>query len=91
LYATREESVSNWDDKDSLSLSIINDCLENNIVSHIRSCKTLHEAWEGLSNVFESQDVGIKMYLKNKLYTLKMKVSQNIFMMLDLTLSDCWR
>ena len=38
LPATGVGSISHWEERDSLSLTIINNCLENNVVSHIQSC-----------------------------------------------------
>jgi len=46
LSTTRVGSISAWEDKDALSLTIINNCLKNNIVSHIQSCKSAHLAWQ---------------------------------------------
>jgi hypothetical protein len=73
LPVTGTRSISHWEDRDSLSFTIINNYLENNIVSHIQSSKNSHEAWEGLTTVFESQDTVTKMYFQDKLHTLKMK------------------
>ena len=78
LPATGAGSISNWEERDTLSLTIINNCLENNIVSHIQSYKTSNEAWKELKSVFESQDAITKMYLKDKLHTLKMKENESV-------------
>lgn len=78
LPTTGVGSISAWEDKDALSLTIINNCLENNIVSHIQSCKTAHLAWQELERLFESQDAVTKMYLKDRLYTLKMRDNDSV-------------
>ena len=57
---------------------VINNCLENYIVSHIQSCTTSNLAWQELIKIFESQDALTKMYLKDKLHTLKMKENDNV-------------
>jgi len=71
-------SISHWEERDTLSLTIIINCLENNVISHIQSYKTSNEAWKELKNVFESQDAITKMYLKDKLHTLKMKENESV-------------
>jgi hypothetical protein len=37
-----------------------------------------HDAWTKLIQLFESQDVVTKMYLKDKLHTLKMKENESV-------------
>jgi len=57
---------------------IINNCLENNVVSHIQSYTIPNWAWQELTRIFEFQDALIKMHLKNKLHTLKMRKSDSV-------------
>ena len=78
LPLTGAGSISLWKDQDALSLTIVNNCLENSIVSHIQSCKTSHLAWSKLINIFESQDIVTKMHLKEKLLNLKMKENTSV-------------
>ena len=78
LPQTGTGSISHWEERDSLSLTIINNCLENNVVSHIQSCTNANQAWQELTRIFESQDTVTKMHLKDKLHTLKMKESDNV-------------
>ena len=71
-------SISAWEDRDTLALTIINNCLDNSVVSHIQSCKTTAFAWTKLIRLFESQDAVTKMYLKDKLHTLKMRENDSV-------------
>lgn len=73
--AISASSVSNWEDKDTLSLAIINNFVDNNISS---PTSTSHHAWTELTKLFESQNVVMKMHLKNKVHTLKMRENENI-------------
>jgi hypothetical protein len=73
--ATGASSVSNWEDKDTMSLAIINNYVDNNISS---PTSTSQHAWSELTKVFESQNLVMKMQLKNKLHTLKMRENENI-------------
>jgi hypothetical protein len=68
-------SVSNWEDEDTMSLAIINNCVDNNISS---PTSTSHHAWSDVTKLFEPQNVVMKMHLKNKLHTLKMRENENI-------------
>ena len=54
-------SIINWEDKDTIALTIITNCLDNNIVSHIQSKLTSNEAWQELIRIFESHDAVTKM------------------------------
>lgn len=71
-------SISAWEDRDMLALTIINNGLDNSVVSHIQSCKTAALAWTELIRLFESQDAVTKMYLKDKLHTLKMRENDSV-------------
>ena len=71
-------SIINWEDKDTIALTIITNCLDNNIVSHIQSKLTSNEAWQELIRIFESHDAIAKMYLKDNIYNLKMKEGESM-------------
>ncbi len=58
-----------------MSLAIMNYCVDNNISS---PTSTSHHAWSELTRLFESQNVVMKMHLKNKLHTLKMRENENL-------------
>ncbi len=68
-------SVSNWEDKDTMSLAIINNCVDNNISS---PTSTSRHAWSELTKLFESQNIVMEMHLQNKLHTLNMRENENI-------------
>lgn len=71
-------SISMWKDLNALSLTVINNCLENLIAFYIQSYKTFHLVRSKLINIFESQDIVIKMHLKDKLFNFKMEKTQNV-------------
>ena len=78
LPLTGVGSINMWEDQDAIALTIITNCLEISIVSHIQSCTTSHLAWSGLISIFESQDIVTKMHLKDRLINLKMQDNANI-------------
>jgi hypothetical protein len=86
LLATRADSIAKWDDEDAIAIQVINNCSDNNVVSNVQSKITSHDAWQESIRMFESQDVVTKMFLKDNLQTLEMKVGElpsNIFNLFD--------
>lgn len=77
-HKRRDHTVGAWEDKDSLSLIMINNCLENTIVSHVQFYTPAHLAWQELINLFESHDDVTKIYTKDKVHTLKMKENESV-------------
>jgi hypothetical protein len=73
LPTTRASSIAKWNDKDAIAIQVINNCSNNNVVSNVQSKITLHDDWQELIRMFESQDVVIKMFLKDNLQILEMK------------------
>jgi translation initiation factor IF-1 len=57
----------------------INNCLHNNVVSHVQSKASTHEAWLYLNRLCESHYVVVtKIFLKDKMQKLKMKEDDNV-------------
>jgi hypothetical protein len=48
------------------------------MISHIQSCQSSHEALVELCKLYESKDVVITMYLKDKLQSLKIRESNSV-------------
>lgn len=72
-------NITNWDEWDVIALVIINNCLNNSVVSHVQSKNMLQESWQGLKRLFESQNAITKMSIKNIiLQTLKMIKGENV-------------
>ena len=78
LHVAGARIIGAWEDKDSLSLIMINNCLENTIVSHVQSHTPAHLAWQELLKLSESHDDVTKIYMKDKLHTLKMKENESV-------------
>lgn len=71
-------SKENWRDRDTQALTIITNCLEVSQVSHISSKESSKDAWEELIRLFEAHDSVTRMYLKERLTTLKMKENESM-------------
>jgi hypothetical protein len=40
LLATKTRSINEWEGKDAMFLTIINNYLDNGVISHVQSCST---------------------------------------------------
>jgi hypothetical protein len=60
-----------------LVLTIITNCPENNQVSHVSFLDTSKKAWEELGKLFEAHDATTKIYLSDKLDTMKMRKNKS--------------
>jgi hypothetical protein len=69
LLATRPCSIIKWEEQDILVFTLINKCLENNVMSHVQSTGTSRQAWVELMNMFKSEDAITKMYLYFKFWS----------------------
>ncbi len=63
---------------DTHELIIIGNCLDNSQVSHISSCNTFKETWDEVFNLFEVHDLITKIYLMERLTTLKTKENETM-------------
>jgi hypothetical protein len=43
LPTTKASSLVEWDDKDALTIQVIDNCLNNNVVSNVQSKNTSHD------------------------------------------------
>jgi hypothetical protein len=73
LLAIGVSIINAWEEGYVISLTLISNCLDNIVISHVQSCTTARLTWTKLTKLFESQDVVTNIYLKDKLHTLKMK------------------
>jgi hypothetical protein len=58
-------------ERDNFTFTIIDNYLNNNFISQVDSKLTSNKTWQELIKIFESKDAITKMYLKDKLQTLK--------------------
>ena len=52
--------------------------VKDNIILHIRDCKTSNEAWEVLKGLYETTNSNWILFLKTKLLSMKMEANENI-------------
>jgi len=81
LPTTRMININDWEETNTLSLTIINNCLDNNVMLHVQSCNISNLAWKELERLSQSQDIITKMYFKDNFHSKKEKmiVLQNTY------------
>jgi hypothetical protein len=52
--------------------------VKDNIIPHIRDCKTSKETWDMLKGLYETTNTNRILFLKTKLLSLKMEANENI-------------
>ena len=62
-----------WDEMDARELSVIRLCLANDVVFNIVSQKTIVSLWTKLESLYMMKSLTRRIYLKRKLYSLRMK------------------
>ncbi len=59
-------SFLHWEDKDTLNLKILNNNVDNFVISHIQSYNLTNGTWVELNKIFESKNVVSKIFLRVK-------------------------
>jgi hypothetical protein len=67
-----------WEEKQTLAVATIRLCLSDQVMHHMIGLKTPKEIWDKLKTQFMSKTVTTKLYLKQKLYGLKMQEASDL-------------
>ena len=67
-----------WDTKDAQAMAVIALTIKRSITPHIRSCRTLHNAWEILQSMFSSKNDARIQFLRKQFDKLEMQESDNM-------------
>jgi hypothetical protein len=70
--------VDDWEEKQTLAAATIRLCLSDQVMHHVIGLKTPKEIWDKLETQFMSKTVTTKLYLKQKLYGLKMQEGSDL-------------
>jgi hypothetical protein len=57
-------SLLHWEDKDTLNLTILNNNVDNFVISHIQSYNLTHGIWVELNKISESKNAVTKTFLR---------------------------
>ena len=57
---------------------LIHMSVKGNIIPHIRNCKTSKDTWDKLKGLYETSDSNRILFLKTKLFSIKMDVNETM-------------
>jgi hypothetical protein len=67
-----------WKEKQTLAVATIRLCLSDHVMHHVIGLNTPKEIWDKLETQFMSKTMTTKLYLKQKLYGLKMQEGSDL-------------
>jgi hypothetical protein len=71
-------SVQDWERQETKEKVLLRMTIKDNIIPHIRECKTFHGTWETLKSLYESTNTNRVLFLKSKHLSIKMEENENI-------------
>lgn len=71
-------SKKDWDDRNLISLALLNNALDHLQQPLIAHCQTAAEAWGELQSMYKSRDISMQMHLRDALYSLKKRPSDTM-------------
>ena len=75
---TEEITQEKWNEMDGNAIANIHLALADEILSSIEEKRTAKEIWDHLTKLYEAKSLHNKIFLKRKLYTLRMSESSSI-------------
>ena len=69
---------ADWEKRETKAKVLLRMSIKDNIIPHIRDCKTSKETWEILKSLYEATNSNRIMFLKTKLLSMKMEAHENI-------------
>ena len=83
LAAINERSITftydnKWNEMDGNAIANLHLALADGILSNIGEKKTMKEIWDHLTKLYEAKSLHNKIFLKRKLYTLRMLESTSV-------------
>eukprot|EP00253_Pinus_taeda_P036376 PITA_36376 len=73
--ATQEQD---WDKRETKAKVILKMFVKDNIIPHIRDCKSAADIWDTLKGLYETQNSNRVLALKGKLFALKMGENESV-------------
>lgn len=67
-----------WDKRETKAKVILKMCVKDNIIPHIRDCKSAADIWNTIKGLYETQNSNCVLTLKGKLFTLKMGENESV-------------
>jgi hypothetical protein len=67
-----------WEKREMKAKVLLRMSVKDNIIPHIRDCKTSKEIWEILKGLYETTNSNRILFLKTKILSIKMEANENI-------------
>ena len=67
-----------WEKRETKAKVLLRMSVKDNIIPHIRDCKTSKETWEVLKDLYETSNSNQILSLKTKLLSMKMETNETI-------------
>eukprot|EP00253_Pinus_taeda_P003783 PITA_03783 len=67
-----------WDKRETKAKFILKMSIKDNIIPHIRDCKSAADIWNTIKNLYETQNTNRVLALKGKLFALKMDENESV-------------
>jgi hypothetical protein len=71
-------SIPDWDRQEMKEKVLLHMFVKENIIPHIRDCKTSKETWKALKGLYETSNANRILFLKTKLLSIKMESNESI-------------
>ena len=82
-------SIVDWNMQEVQGKVLIRISVKDNIIPHIRNCKTSKETWDKLKGLYEMSDSNRILFLNTKLLSIKMNVNESMNKYLS-CIKDFW-
>ena len=71
-------SISDWESWEVQAKVLICMSVKDNIIPHIRNCKTSKDTWDKLKSLYEMFDSNRILFLNTKLFSIKMDANETM-------------
>ena len=70
--------IPDWDRREMKEKVLLQMSVKDNIIHHIRDCKTSKEMWDVLKGLYETSNANQILFLKTRLLSIKMEANESI-------------
>ena len=70
--------ISDWNTPEFQAKVLIHMSVKDNIIPHIKNCKTPKDTWDKLKGLYETSDSNRNFFLKTKLLSFNMELNEPI-------------
>lgn len=71
-------AAQDWEKRENKAKVFLRMSVKDNIIPHIRDCKTSKETWDILKGLYQTANTNRVLFLKSKLLSIKMEENENV-------------